>query len=40
VLLPPTLRTSTLRWGMAERGDERRESGRAALEIPVEYERL
>jgi len=25
---------------MAERGDERRESGRAALEIPVEYERL
>ncbi len=26
--------------GMSERGRERRESGRAALELPVEYERL
>lgn len=40
MLLPSALRPPNLGLGMSERGRERRESGRAALELPVEYERL
>ena len=40
MLLPDPPRPPTLGMGMSEGGQERRDAGRAALELPVEYERL
>ena len=40
MLLPDPPWPPTLDMGMPEGGQERREAGRAALELPVEYERL